>query len=455
MTKAEILAAKLEERATAQTALDALAETLHTENRDATPDEASSLTEIRSTLDKLDPAITDLHTQIEAENRAATVRVALGDAAVVPETRTTGSAQVTDPEVYPKGGEQSYVRDMWKATMFGAPDALERLRRSSASTLEKRAKKQGRSISTTAGAGGEFAPPWWDEDSWIALPRPGRPTANLFQRDVLPAGISSVNLPKISGGTSIASQTQNSGLSNTDITTTSVTGAIVTLGGIQVLSIQLLEQSGVNIDDVLQSDLQAELDKQVDIFCLNSSTTNAKGLLQQSSTTGVTFTSGSPTQALFWSNLNKALSSVYTARYTNPTHWIMHPSRWQWLVDGLDSQNRPLVTPTYAGPMNVMGVAGDVAYQGMAGSLLGLPVIIDPNIPNNTGSGTNQDSVLLVVAPDLRLYESVPQFEIFRETKADQGSVLVRLYEFAAQITNRLPAGIGVITGTGLTTPSF
>jgi hypothetical protein len=44
---------------------------------------------------------------------------------------------------------------------------------------------------------------------------------------------------------------------------------------------------------------------------------------------------------------------------------------------------------------------------------------------------------------------------MFRETEADQGSALLRLYNYAAAIPNRLPKAVSLISGTGLVTPTF
>ena len=43
----------------------------------------------------------------------------------------------------------------------------------------------------------------------------------------------------------------------------------------------------------------------------------------------------------------------------------------------------------------------------------------------------------------------------FRETKADQLSVLIRFYNYVALHSARYPKAISVIAGTGLVTPTF
>jgi hypothetical protein len=89
------------------------------------------------------------------------------------------------------------------------------------------------------------------------------------------------------------------------------------------------------------------------------------------------------------------------------------------------------------------------------GTFHGLPVYIDPLVPINLGGGTNQDNIYLLKTDDLVLLESPPKVEVFREPYADSLGVLIRMYAYVATILNRHPESIGVITGTGLVTPTF
>jgi hypothetical protein len=45
--------------------------------------------------------------------------------------------------------------------------------------------------------------------------------------------------------------------------------------------------------------------------------------------------------------------------------------------------------------------------------------------------------------------------EAFRETKADQLSVLLRFYRYVAFTGSRYPKSIGILSGTGLVPPTF
>jgi hypothetical protein len=56
---------------------------------------------------------------------------------------------------------------------------------------------------------------------------------------------------------------------------------------------------------------------------------------------------------------------------------------------------------------------------------------------------------------DSILWEGAPHAEAFRETKADQLSVLLRFYRYAAFTTARYAKSVSVVNGTGLVAPTF
>jgi hypothetical protein len=130
----------------------------------------------------------------------------------------------------------------------------------------------------------------------------------------------------------------------------------------------------------------------------------------------------------------------------------MHNSRWSWCLEALDSSGRPLIL-TSGGAFNAPGISEQPVAQGAAGSLLGLPVFTDPNIPVNLGAGTNQDVVFVLRGPDCYLYESELRLESFDQTYADQVSVLFRAVGWSALLSDRFGPSVNVIAGTGLVAP--
>jgi HK97 family phage major capsid protein len=436
----EIINTVLERREAIQTEMDALLQRVTDEKRTAlTVDEDAAFEALKVERDAADVRIAELRKEHEAREAVKAFRATLNTADV-----TVGK----EPETYRKGGQQSYFRDLAGASLRNDRDAIDRLVRND---------REVRAINTTDTSGGDFAPPMWMIADYIAYARAQRVVASEIVNVPLPGGTDTISLPKISGGTSTAEQSsQNSTLSSTDAVTASVSASVATIGGIQIMSVQLLEQSPINMDDVILADLASDLATRVDSFVINNNATNKVGLLSAAaSATNSTYTSASPTAAGLFSKIADGVQKIHTNRFAPATKIFMHPRRWAFFLAAVDSQSRPLVVPNSSGPFNVYGVQDGTVSAGYAGTLLGLPVYLDANIPTNLGSGTNEDRVIIVKHDDIRLYESTPKAEVFRETKADQGSVLVRLYEYTALHASRYQTAISVISGTGLATPSF
>jgi HK97 family phage major capsid protein len=251
---------------------------------------------------------------------------------------------------------------------------------------------------------------------------------------------------------------QNTALSQTDLTTNSVSSSITTVGGKQVVSMQLLQQSGLNFDEVILGDLAADYAKQLDTQWLSGTGANGqlRGVTGAAGAT-VTYTDASPAVAgagKFYAQVAKAIQTVETTRYAPPDTILMHPRRWAWLTASFDGNNRPLIVPSSNG-YNAIGTPGAVKEQGLVGEVLGLPVYTDPNIATNLGAGTNQDTVYVLKASDLWLWETAVQAEAFTATYADSMGVLFRLFAYSASIPDRYAASICLISGTGLVTPAF
>lgn len=415
--------------------------------RPLTPEEDTRVESLSEEIRKVDVRIEEL---MQEEIRAAAAAAHASPGVSPVESRK-------EPDIYEKGGPNSYFGDLFRSAKTNDTASAERLRRHAAHEKETRAVGN---TNAAGGSGGEWAPPSWIVGEWINLIRPGRVTANLFQHEDVPVGISSLNYPKLLTGTSVGLQsTQNTALSSTDPTTGYIQTGFSTLGGKNVMSQQLMDQ-GHNFDKVITNDLAAAYAQQVGTQVFTGtgtgSGTNAviNGLGAATISNTVTWTQASPTPQGFYGQTAKLLSAFLTARLAPPTHWVMSPRRWFWLVASVDANGRPLVVPN-AVAFNPLASQQDGPHQpaGFVGTLHGLPVYIDPLVPTNIGAGTNQDNVYLIKADDLVLLESPPQVEVFRETYADSLGILIRLYAYVGTILNRHTESIGLLTGTGLITP--
>jgi len=177
-------------------------------DKNFTPAETARFDGLLGDLRAADTSIADLEASEARESRAAQARAAAGESG----TWSVGGESAT----YRPGGS-SFFADLIHARR-GDRNAADRLARNNSERgLESRALGN---TNATGGSGGEFAPPAWLVDEFVNLARPARVTADLFHKEPLPLGVSSINIPRISGGTTTAVQTtQNTTVAATDITT--------------------------------------------------------------------------------------------------------------------------------------------------------------------------------------------------------------------------------------------
>jgi len=103
------------------------------------------------------------------------------------------------------------------------------------------------------------------------------------------------------------------------------------------------------------------------------------------------------------------------------------------------------------------GSIGSTEYMAASRQVLGIPVVLDANLPTNLGVGTNQDPILGVTADELHLWEdaNAPLFIRAEQTAAGSLSVKLVVYGYSAFSAGRYPGAHGVIAGTGMVTPVF
>ena len=451
-----MLKALMERRAALKASLEALntaAVDEAGETRSFTPEETGTFDAGLAELKTIDARITEVQDAEAREGRAAAHRVEMNAPVKI------GDGVTSEPNpVYRKDDNTtSFFRDLAISQLnTGIGNVtLSEARGRLAASQETRAGD----MTTVAGAGGTFAPPLWQVENFIALARAGRVTANLVQNETLPSGVSSINLPKVATGVTVAVQaTQNSALSDTAMTTTSVSTGITTVGGKQIISMQLLQQSGIPFDKVILQDLAKAYAVQVDTQVLygSGSAGQVSGLVGVAANTAFTSATPAPSSvtnanSLYYS-IAKAAAAVQTAIFEPANAIVMSPARWAWVVGSVDTAGRPLVIPNGAN-FNPLGTTGDPVAQGLAGYFGSYPVYTDPNISGAANSATNQDEIYVLRTDQVWLYESAVQTESFTATYADNASVLFRILGYIGLIANRYTGAVGSVRGTGLVTP--
>jgi len=451
------LRARLDERAAKADELEALLAVPAAEERsELTELETSQFAEIRGFIAGIDEEtvelrarITEMESFVTADNEARAEAAQIG----APVDATEARISVKSNEMtYRQGGEHSYFKDLALASAPGRFDTEARSR------LQRHSDEVGielrTNMSRTDGQGGEFVPPLWLLNSYIKLARAGRVTADLASKYELPAGTDSINLPKISGGASVAAQVDNAAASNTDITTSTVTAPVNTYAGQQVFALQLLEQSPINFDQVVFADLIAAHATAIGSAVIGGSGSSGAhtGILTNTGTTSITYTATTPTGAGVYAAIAQGISNVAKNRYLPADAVVMNPSMWYWLVAQVDSNGRPLVVPTAGGPFNTVGVIDDVRAEGMVGTIAGVPVYLDPNIGSTYS--TNQTRVIVGRFSDLALFEGPARTRVLFETDANTLQVRLQVYNYSAFTSYRYSTAFSVCSGTGFAAPS-
>ena len=297
----------------------------------------------------------------------------------------------------------------------------------------------------------------------MPLARPGRVVAVLLNKQPLPTGVSSLNLPKVGGGTVVGvQQTQNTQIANTDMQTTSVSSGITTIAGQQIVSLQLISQSGVPLDKIILGDLAFDYAKQLDLQVVTG--TGANGQLrdlENGASVGTTaFTTASPafvstTSAnSFYNSLIRAVNAIAVGRYLPAQQIVMTPTRWNWCQEALDTATRPMILSS-GSAFNAPGISTEPTAEGASGTLLNLPVFVANSLPSNHGTGTNADEVIVLRGSDVFLYEGELALESFDATYANQASILLRALNFVGMIPDRWSASVNLVNGTGLVAPTL
>lgn len=358
-----------------------------------------------------------------------------------------------------RGQRHSWLRDLIKTSINDDPGGECRRRLAEHADQVRNHpvynQPEYRDLSRLDGEGGYATPPAWLVDQYVELARAGRPFANLCQRQTLPGGTDSINIPKLLTGTTVGIQeADNTAISETDLTDTFISAPIRTIAGQQGISLQLLDQSPIAFEDVVARDLVAAHAAAIDTQVMSGTGTNGQVL-------GVDYTPGitnievsSLTIQGIYSAIANAIQKIHTTRFLPPEVIVMHPRRFGWLTSLLDGQDRPLVLPYANGPWNAAGLLGDVASQQVVGQIQGLPIVTSANVTTTAGSGTptgDEDVIYVMRASDLLLWESGLRCRILPEVRANTLSVLVQVYGYAAFSAARMPQS--VVTISGLTAP--
>lgn len=352
-----------------------------------------------------------------------------------------------EPTYRPDTQSVSFFRDLVFAGQ-GDFRAQERLRRHDQEVLAAGVAPEQRDLTTTATAGGGFVPPLYLGDLYADVPRAGRPFANALGSRPLPPQGMTISIPRITTGPATAVQSDNQNFQETDLVETTLSVSVRTIGGVQDVSLQLLERSDPSIDAIIFQGLRDSYDTVLDTQLLSGTGQSGQhlGIRAVGSINTVTFTDATPTAANHVPRIYDAIQQIASGRFRAADMILMHPRRAAFLASNLSS-----TFPLFQ--LGSLTQASGTQDGGMVQSFSGLRVVLDPNI--GTTYSTDQDEIYVVHSPDLILWEGEQRAEVFRDVLSLAGTVRLRLYGYSAFASGRQPESICAISGTGLAAPTF
>lgn len=441
-------------------------ETTSQEHRDPTDEEAAQVRAAVEARDGLDEQIEHEREGIARNTREAEIEERHEAFALEHRDALVGyenQARTSPREIYTRENSLqgvSFFRDMYLSFTGNAPQRFQDYRQQRLNEA-----LQTRAVSTEDFAG--LIPPQYLIDLAAPTARAGRPVADSVTGLPLPAEGMQFTIPKGTAGASTDVQTtQNSNVSETDEAWENVTVYVATIAGQQNPSRQSLERGAPGNDALIFSDLSASYAVSADRQVLSGTGTGGQtlGILATAGIGAATAFGAAVDPGLFLRKLTGAINEVQTKRFLSPDVIFMHPRRWNWLLNQVDSANRPLVSP-FTGAWNPLGTFADipdVSVNKPAGQLLTLPVILDANIPTNVGDG-DEDQVIAARRGDVLLWEQgdgSPTDLRFEQTLGRQLTITLVAYGYLAVTAGRYPEGIATIGGLdgadeGLAAPVF
>lgn len=463
------IATKLADRDQARAERDEVRQACVTESRTPTDEEAQRVVAAQERIDAVDAEIEQIRAQIADYEREIAADEAADRLAqeIHPVTgtgtdRSLGGGRlesITEPRTYarerdPKGVQ--FVRDV-AAAFMGQPQASQRLARHMDEELVERAAA-GRPLTDRAVGTGAFTGlvvPQYLVDEFAPYARAARPFADACRHHDLPPQGMTVNIGKLTTGTSAAVQSsQNTGVSETDSDDTLVSPAVQTIAGQQTVSRQSIER-GAGIEDTIVGDLISAYNTALDSTLLNQATNGLTNVA-----TSIAYTDTTPTAAELYPKLLAAPAAVEAAvlnQDAGDTFAVMHSRRWYWINSQLTS-TWPILQQGTIAAAQAAGVNYGARYgSGFRGVLpSGIPVVVDNNIATNLGTGTNEDEIYFAAQSESHLWEDPNAPMLIRAEQAAAASlgVLLVVYGYAAYTFVRR-AHAQKIAGTGLVTPTF
>jgi HK97 family phage prohead protease/HK97 family phage major capsid protein len=202
----------------------------------------------------------------------------------------------------------------------------------------------------------------------------GRPTLNAFSINALPSTGLTIEYAKVNTNSiAVGKQTtENTALSEGAVALSTVSVSVNTYGGFTKISKQAIERSTVNYLDVAFQAMSLAYAKKMN--------TEFIAVLAALTWTGKTYDLSALTAAAVMGGIADGAAYIYNATGLSPEFIVAGVTAYKRLVSIVDTQGRPVVQQVGTGD-NIIGLAN---IPGLKGSILGLPIVVDPALDAKT-----------------------------------------------------------------------
>ena len=202
----------------------------------------------------------------------------------------------------------------------------------------------------------------------------GRPTLNAFSVSALPATGLTIEYAKVNTNTiAIGKQTtENTALSTGDVALSTVSVAVSTYGGYTNISKQAIERSTVNYLDVAFQAMSLAYAKKMNADFV--------AVLAALTWTGKTLDISALTATAVMGGIADGAAYIYNATGLSPEFIVAGVTAYKRLVSIVDTNGRPVVSQVGDGSNTI----GGSNIPGLQGSILGLPIVVDPALDAKT-----------------------------------------------------------------------
>jgi hypothetical protein len=297
---------------------------------------------------------------------------------------------------------------------------------------------------------GDLAPPVYLLERWQMYRTAASPVASQAGQAELPVTGMTVDIPTISGAVTMGVQaSENTNVSNSSPTAAYASSPVLTAAGVVEISQQTLDRfgPGVRADEVIAEQAARQAATTIDVQAITAIIAALPG-------GNVITNSGSPSITALWSDMGKAKSIISTTEGTRlqATHTVIPPLNMAWFQAQVDTEGRPIWTPSAAATLARVGQA-NTRSEGYSGyDLLSTQAYEDANLPVN-----GSDAELLVgdLPNGLLVMTGTPICDVHPEFQAASLTAAITIRQYFAIGVLYAGAFVEITGGAYPASPSF